>query len=151
MTLELECPQPADTMAVGRRLASLLRAGDVVLVEGQLGAGKTTFVSGVAEGLGVDVPVTSPSFILSRTYDGLLPLTHADIYRLTSLGEVADLDLIEEAMEGVLVIEWGNAIEQVMPESHLLVRIEVGEDESRTLILLPHGEWVGRPLREVEL
>ena len=145
------CPSPAATMAVGRRLASLLRSGDVVLVEGDLGAGKTTFVSGVAEGLGVEERVTSPSFILSRTYEGLLPLTHADIYRLTSLGEVADLDLIEEALEGVLVIEWGNAVEQVMPESHLRVRIEVGDDEARTLHLIPHGEWVGRPLREIEL
>lgn len=151
MTLQVFCPAPADTMAIGRRLASLLRVGDVVLVAGELGAGKTTFVSGVAEGLGVEDPVTSPSFVLSRTYDGLLPLTHADIYRLTSLGEVADLDLIEEAMDGVLIIEWGNAIEQVMPDSHLLIRIEVDDAEGRELTFVPHGEWVGRPLREIEL
>ena len=151
MIVEIPCDSPAETMAVGRRLASLLRGGDIVLVEGELGSGKTTFVSGVGDGLGVDEPVTSPTFILMRTYEGLLPLTHADVYRLGSLGEIADLDLIEEALEGVLMVEWGTAIDQVMPSDHLVVHIEVTGEESRLLQLIPHGEWVGRPLREVQL
>lgn len=151
MGLEIRCATPAETMAVGRRLASLLRAGDVVLVEGELGAGKTTFISGVAEGLGVDEQITSPTFILARTYTGLLPLTHADVYRTDTLAEVADLDLIEEAADGVLMIEWGTAVEQSMPASRLIVQFEVDETEVRLLRFSPLGEWNSRPLGELEL
>ncbi len=151
MGLEIRCTTPAETMAVGRRLASLLRAGDVVLVEGELGAGKTTFISGVAEGLGVDEEITSPTFILARTYSGLLPLTHADVYRMDTLAEVADLDLIEEAADGVLMVEWGTAVEQSMPASRLVVQFEVDEAEVRLIRFSPFGEWNSRPLGELEL
>ena len=151
MGVEIRCVGPAETMAVGRRLASLLRPGDVVLVEGQLGAGKTTFISGVAEGLGVDEEITSPTFILARTYSGLVPLTHADVYRLDTLGEVADLDLIEEAADGVLMIEWGTAVEQSMPPSRLVVHLEVSGPDTRLLRFDPLGEWNTRPLEELEL
>lgn len=152
MGLEIRCTSPAETMAVGRRLASLLRPGDVVLVEGELGSGKTTFISGVAEGLGVDEKITSPTFILARTYSGLVPLTHADVYRMDTLGEVADLDLIEEAAEGVLMIEWGTAVEQSMPASRLVVQLEVAEgDAARLLRFNPLGDWNARPLGELEL
>lgn len=136
-------------MAVGRRLAGLLWAGDVVLVEGELGVGKTTFVAGVAEGLGVEEPITSPTFILMRTYPGLMPLTHADVYRVESLAEIEDLELTEASRDGVLVVEWGTAVEQWMPPDHLVVRIVLGEDQVRTIQLIPHGLWKSRPLQEV--
>lgn len=136
-------------MAVGRRLAGLLWAGDVVLIEGDLGAGKTTFVAGLAEGLGVEEPITSPTFILMRTYPGLMPLTHADVYRVETLAEIEDLELTEAARDGVLAVEWGTAVEQWMPSDHLVVRIEVGEGEVRTVRLVPHGQWKSRPLEEV--
>ena len=87
------CPTEADTRAVGRRLASLLRAGDVVLLAGDLGAGKTVFASGIAEGLGVEGQVVSPSFVLVRRYTGLMSMVHADLYRIGSSGEIQDLDL----------------------------------------------------------
>ncbi len=143
------CATSADTMAVGRRLAGLLRVGDVVLIDGDLGVGKTTFVAGLAEGLGVDEPITSPTFILMRTYPGLLPLTHADVYRLDTLAEIEDLELTEASSDGVLAVEWGTAIEQWMPADHLVVRIRLAEGENRQIELIPYGNWGTRPLGEV--
>jgi tRNA threonylcarbamoyladenosine biosynthesis protein TsaE len=148
--LVVSSESPAETMAVGRRLASLLRAGDVLLLEGELGAGKTTLVAGIAEGLGVDETVVSPSFILSRTYEGLIPLTHADAYRLESLGELDDLALTEEADAGVLVVEWGTAVEQSLPPDTLVIKIEVAGESSRKLHFRPRGTWERRPLTELQ-
>lgn len=137
-------------MAVGRRLAGLLWAGDVVLIEGQLGVGKTTFVAGLAEGLGVEEPITSPTFVLMRSYPGLLALTHADVYRLETLAEIEDLELTEASRDGVLAVEWGTAIEQWMPANHLVVRLRMGDAESRHIELIPRGTWSTRPLQEVQ-
>ncbi|MBT8165026.1 MAG: tRNA (adenosine(37)-N6)-threonylcarbamoyltransferase complex ATPase subunit type 1 TsaE [Acidimicrobiia bacterium] len=149
MSVEVLCPTAADTMAVGRRLAGLIWAGDVVLIDGELGVGKTTFVAGLAEGLGVEEPITSPTFILMRTYPGLLPLTHADVYRLDTLAEIEDLELTEASADGVLAVEWGTAIEQWMPADHLVVRLRLGDDEVRRIELVPYGNWATRPLQEV--
>ena len=149
MNLQVVCESPAETMAVGRRLAGLLWAGDVVLIEGELGSGKTTFVSGLAEGLGVEEAITSPTFILMRTDPGLMPLTHADVYRLERLAEVEDLELVEAARDGVLAIEWGTAIEQWMPADHLVIRISMHDEEKRSVELVPRGRWSTRPLQEV--
>ena len=149
MSVQILCQSPAETMAVGRRLAGLLWAGDVVLIDGELGAGKTTFVAGVAEGLGVDEPITSPTFVLMRTYPGLLSLTHADVYRLETLAEIEDLDLIEASMDGVLTVEWGTAIEQCMPADHLIVRLQVDDAGSRLVELIPRGSWASRNLEDV--
>ena len=107
--------------------------------------------AGVAEGLGVDEEITSPTFILARTYSGLVPLTHADVYRMDTLGEVADLDLIEEAADGALMVEWGTAVEQSMPASRLVVHLEVSGQDTRILRFDPLGDWSDRPLEELEL
>ena len=149
MSLTLRCPGEADTRALGRRLASLLRAGDVVLLAGDLGSGKTVFASGIAEGLGVAEPVVSPSFILARRYEGLLGLVHADLYRLGSSAEVDDLDLLESAADGVLVVEWGEAAAGCFAEDHLLVRLEADDTGARTVTLVRRGSWQERPLEEV--
>lgn len=149
--MNLTCPTAVETMALGRRLASLLRAGDVILLSGGLGAGKTAFTSGLAEGLGVVEPVTSPSFVIVRRYEGLLPLVHVDVYRLGSSGEFEDLDLIDDAADGVLVIEWGQVIAGGIPPDHLIVEFEVADDESRSISLVPKGSWRSRPLKELEL
>jgi len=145
----ITCAEEADTRSVGRRLASLLRPGDVILLAGELGAGKTVFASGVAEGLGVDVPVVSPSFVLSRRYRGLVPMVHADLYRVGSSGEVEDLDLAHEASDGVLVVEWGNVAEPQFGDEFLLVRLEIRDGGAREVTFVPHGTWCGRPLREI--
>jgi tRNA threonylcarbamoyladenosine biosynthesis protein TsaE len=149
MSVSLICLTEADTRAAGRRLASLLRPGDVVLLAGELGSGKTVFAGGIGEGLGVDEPVISPSYILSRRYEGLLPLVHADIYRLGSSAEIDDLDLLGDAADGVLVVEWGHAAEHAFGDEHLMVRIEVVEDGARRVDLEPHGQWRSRPLAEI--
>jgi tRNA threonylcarbamoyladenosine biosynthesis protein TsaE len=139
------CPRPGDTADLGARLAALLRPGDVIVLSGPLGAGKTLFTSGVAAGLGVEEPVTSPSFILSREYaSGFLPLIHADIYRLTTRNEFDDLDLLSEASEGALVIEWGDVVEPILPADHLRVNFSVDDDEIRTINLIPFGSWHSR-------
>jgi tRNA threonylcarbamoyladenosine biosynthesis protein TsaE len=150
VTVGLSSSSDVETRSVGRRLAGLLRPGDVLLLCGPLGAGKTAFVGGLAEGLGVEEPVTSPSFVLMRRYtSGFIPLVHADIYRVGSFGEFDDLDVFEESRDAVLVVEWGNAVAAAMPNSHLRIEIEITGPTHRSLVLRPQGSWVDRPLEEL--
>lgn len=150
MTAELVSHDVAETMGIGRRLAALVRPGDVISLCGRLGAGKTAFAGGLAEGLGIEEPVTSPSFVIVRKYDsGFTPLVHVDVYRLGSLGEFDDLDVFEEARDGVLLVEWGNAVSAALPADHLSIEIVVDDDETRTLRLRPSGSWTKRPLEEM--
>jgi tRNA threonylcarbamoyladenosine biosynthesis protein TsaE len=147
--IELRCPTADDTRSLGRKLASLLHAGDVLLLKGGLGAGKTVFAGGVAEGLGVQEQVTSPTFVLARRYDGFMPLVHADVYRVGSIAEIDDLDLLDEAFGGVVIVEWGDVADQQFGDDVLMVEFTVEDDEARTVRLIPHGSWADRPLLEV--
>ncbi|MGH9171345.1 MAG: tRNA (adenosine(37)-N6)-threonylcarbamoyltransferase complex ATPase subunit type 1 TsaE [Acidimicrobiales bacterium] len=134
------------TRAVGRRLASVLGGGDVVLLVGGLGAGKTTFVKGMAEGLGYEGEVTSPTFTLCHCYPGRLDLVHVDMWRLERVDEIRDLAL-EEDLEGgaVLVAEWGEAAEGVFGEGALQVLFGAGASvECRELTFDPAPAWAGR-------
>ena len=148
--ISVNCSSEGDTRAFAGRLASLLRPGDVVLLAGGLGSGKTLFTAGLAAGLGVEEQVVSPSFVLVRQYDsGFMPVVHVDVYRLGSLNEFADLDIYELAEDGVLVIEWGDAVEQSIPDDHLRIDFQVEDDETRILRLVPSGSWKGRDLEAV--
>ncbi len=147
--LAVTTTSPDETRALGMRLAGMLRAGDVVLLNGRLGAGKTLFTSGIADGLGVDVPVTSPTFVIVRRYKGFLPLVHADMYRIASTGEFDDLDLVEEATDGVLVIEWGAPVAAQIGADHLGVEIERLDESSRRFAFHPSGVWCERNLGEL--
>jgi len=150
MTVELDSRSEVETRAIGRRLASFLGPGDVILLAGELGAGKTAFAAGLAEGLGIEEPVISPSFMLVRRYSGgFTPLTHADVYRVGSLNELDDLDLFEGSRDGVLIVEWGNSVVSSMPDDHLRVDIEVTGPSDRTVRLVPNGAWVTRSLKEI--
>ncbi len=151
MIVEVRCPSEIDTRSAAGRLAALCRPGDVIVVVGQLGAGKTAFVSGLADGLGVEETVTSPTFVLMRRYDsGFLPLVHVDVYRLTSMAEFEDLGALENGVDGVVAIEWGEMVGASLPVDRLLVRIEVdGSNEERLIQMLPFGIWRSRPLDEV--
>jgi len=150
LTIDLNSNSDADTRAIGRRLSGLLQAGDVVVLCGSLGAGKTAFVGGVADGLGIDEQVTSPSFVLMRKYvSGFIPLVHVDVYRVGSLGEFDDLDVFEESRDSVLVIEWGDAVASSLPNDHLKIVIEITGDTDRTMRFGAHGSWASRPLEEI--
>jgi tRNA threonylcarbamoyladenosine biosynthesis protein TsaE len=140
---------PDATLAVGRRLAGLLRPGDVLLLTGRLGCGKTLLAGGIAEGLGVEGPVASPSFVLVNSYEGFLPFTHADVYRLGSSAEFDDLELPAQTVDGVLVIEWGDTIAARVPRDHLVVRLEIIDEFSRRITFVPMGSWDDRQLQEL--
>lgn len=130
------------TRQLGEGLASQLRSGDIVALTGPIGSGKTTFVQGLAAGLGVPAGrVASPSFVLVREYYGRIPLYHADLFRLEGLADAETVGL-EEFFEagGVLVIEWANRVPEILPEDHLEVEFEVRGPSERRLRLIPHGK-----------
>ena len=134
---------PAETRALGRRVAELLRPGDVLLLYGNLGAGKSEFTRGVAEGLGVSGPVTSPSFTILNVYDdGRIPLYHFDWYRLESAEELYEMGMDEYlGGDGVAVVEWPTQCPEAIPETHLAVTLTpVGETE-REVAFEPMGEF----------
>ena len=124
------------TRALGKRMARFLRAGDVVLLQGPLGAGKTALAQGVGAGLGVEGPVNSPTFVLLARHDppeGARghALYHADLYRLTSAEDVAELDLASQSADGVLLVEWPERGLEALPSEHLLVIIDLVEGALR--------------------
>jgi tRNA threonylcarbamoyladenosine biosynthesis protein TsaE len=137
----------ADTQALAAALAELARPGDVVLLAGELGAGKTAFTQGFGAALGVREPITSPTFTLASQYEGRIDLHHLDVYRLEQLTEVFDLGLPELLDEGgVTVVEWGDAIVGALPADYLLISLTYGDGEDdRLLELEPVGpRWTAR-------
>ena len=143
---------PEETEALGVDLAESLRAGDVVTLIGAIGAGKTTFVRGLGQGLGIPASsVASPSFVLVRQYtSGRMPLYHADLFRLDNLPQAANVGL-EEYYEagGVTLIEWANKVPGVLPEQFLEIRFEVVDPGTRRLTAVPHGPlYAGRAFFE---
>ena len=134
----------ADMRDLGRRLAAGLRPGDLVILSGPLGAGKTTLVQGIGAGLGVRGPVTSPTFVIARVHpvvDGPGPvLVHADAYRLGSISEVDDLDLDMDVASAVTVVEWGSGLAEGLSEDRLEISIEPDRDgDVRTVTINGHG------------
>ena len=133
----------ADAMrTLGRRLAGLLRAGDLVILSGALGAGKTTLVQGIGEGLGVRGPVTSPTFVIARVHPSVTGgpgLVHADAYRLASPAEVDDLDLDATVDSSVTVIEWGGGLAEGLATDRLEVAIAPA-GQGRAVRVTGHGE-----------
>lgn len=140
-------PTAQDTREFGRRLADLLEPGDLVLLTGRLGAGKTVLAQGIGAGLGVSGAVTSPTFVIARIHrGGRLTMVHVDAYRLGGVSEVDDLDLDATLAESVTVVEWGGRLAERLAEAHLEIRLERGdEDESRSAELVPvGGTWQAR-------
>ncbi|MFD1851558.1 tRNA (adenosine(37)-N6)-threonylcarbamoyltransferase complex ATPase subunit type 1 TsaE [Oceanobacillus bengalensis] len=121
-----------ETMLIGEKLAKMLRAGDVLTLEGELGAGKTTFTKGIAKGLGITRNVSSPTFTIVKEYEGNLPLYHMDVYRLEHSDEDIGFDEYFNG-NGVTVVEWASFIEEYLPEHLLNIRINYGEEGSRVL------------------
>lgn len=147
--IAVPCPTVAATRKVAASLTPILQPGDVILLDGELGAGKTTFTQSLAEALGVAEPVTSPTFTLVRVYQTKagFELCHVDVYRLENLSEVVDLALPEMLDEGaVVVIEWGQRAAAALAPSYLQISLSVGDAEGeRQLTLNPVGaSWQSR-------
>jgi tRNA threonylcarbamoyladenosine biosynthesis protein TsaE len=150
MELHLRAPAPDDTRAIGAALAPLFRPRDAVILTGELGAGKTTFVQGVARGLQIEEPVVSPTFVLIKEYSGRLEMAHVDVYRLDRVQDVVDLGLDELGDgEDLLLVEWGDAVQGLLPPERLRVELTTedgaGEDETRRLLVAGAGpSWTVR-------
>ena len=152
ITTGIRLPTVDDTHEFGRRLATVLRPGDLVLLTGRLGAGKTALVQGIGAGLAVQGAITSPTFVIARVHKGQTPLVHADAYRLGDKpdprAEIDDLDLDASAEEAVTVVEWGEGLVERLNDEYLQVRIDRLDDDTRVLDLLPHGgDWSDRLAR----
>jgi len=155
MDLAVRTTTAEETRALGTALAPLLRLHDVILLTGELGAGKTTLVQGIARGLGAQEHVASPTFTLVREYvSGRIPIAHVDVYRLDRVQEVVDLALDElEDGDCILIVEWGDAVEELLPEDHLVVEMvttdPAGFDDTRAISV--HAEGAGWDERADEL
>jgi tRNA threonylcarbamoyladenosine biosynthesis protein TsaE len=145
-------PTVEETRGFGEALAAVLRAGDLVVLAGPLGAGKTVLAQGIGAGLRVSGAVTSPTFVIARVHrpdrarGGRLPMVHVDAYRLGALVEVDDLDLDAALDESVTVVEWGEGMVEHLADAHLLVRIDrPGDDDTRVVELVGRGgDWPER-------
>jgi tRNA threonylcarbamoyladenosine biosynthesis protein TsaE len=137
--LRFQSAGPVETREIGERLGALLAAGDVLLLSGELGAGKTTFVQGLARGLGHEGSVSSKSFVIMGQYDGRVRLYHADLYRLEDPEQVWELGLDETSADGVLVVEWPERAPEVLPPEHLTVHFDVLPEDERVLSFKPSG------------
>lgn len=139
--LRYVAPTVEDTVALGELMAPLLRDGDVLVLTGGLGAGKTQLTRGIARGLGDPHPVTSPTFAIMAVHDGgRIPLFHFDLYRLEHAYELEDTGIYDVlGYEGACVLEWGEQFQDELCEEYLGVLIERGEDGARTVTLDPHG------------
>lgn len=134
------------TRAIAAAVAAFVTEGDLIVLVGDLGAGKTAFTQGFALALGVDEPVTSPTFTLANRYRGSMTVNHLDAYRVEALAEAEDLAIPELLEDGVTLVEWGDNIRPALPAGHLEVRITLGEgDDDRVLQLSPVGSaWQAR-------
>ena len=142
--LHLRASSLADTHAIAAALAALSRAGDLIVLAGEMGAGKTAFAKGFGAALGVPEPITSPTFTLVHSYQaGKLTLHHADIYRLTTQNEVADLALNELLeYDGIVLIEWGDVVAGSLGD-HLLVQLDAVDDDEQARAVTLSGVGPG--------
>jgi tRNA threonylcarbamoyladenosine biosynthesis protein TsaE len=147
-----DLPGAEDTRAWGARLGRLLQAGDLVVLTGGLGAGKTTLTQGLAEGVGVRGPITSPTFVIARVHPSLVDgpaLVHVDAYRLGGFAELDDLDLDTALEDSVTVVEWGHGLAEDLAEDRL--EVTLSGEETRRARVETHGErWADADLTVLE-
>lgn len=137
----------AETRALATEVAAVVGPGDVIVLGGDLGAGKTAFTQGLGAALGVTEQIVSPTFTIERVYEGRVTLHHLDVYRLDNLHEALDLGIDEALDDGeVAVVEWGEAISGVLGRDYLLVRLALGAgDDDRAITFEVHGpRWAAR-------
>ena len=140
MSLGVISHSPEDTHRIGRRLGELAQGGDVFLLVGTLGAGKTCLTQGIAWGLGIDYYASSPSFVVVKEYKGRLPLYHMDLYRLDRIEEIGELGLDDYLYgNGLCVVEWAEKGLSLLPQEHLFVRLDFLSQTERNLYFEPRG------------
>lgn len=150
-TLEIITTSPEKTQEFGQRLGNLALSGDVILLVGKLGAGKTCLTQGIARGLDIDDYTASPSFVLVRELYGRLPLYHIDLYRLENLAEIAELGLDEYFYgKGVSVAEWADRALELLPPDNLLIAMEYLADNERRLRLKASGKRYRQMLAQLK-
>ncbi|HOW06481.1 MAG TPA: tRNA (adenosine(37)-N6)-threonylcarbamoyltransferase complex ATPase subunit type 1 TsaE [Flexilinea sp.] len=141
-TLEIFSRSADQTRRFGMRLGRMLQNGDILCFSGDLGSGKTTFIQGIAQGWGSVDQVTSPTFVLVNEYyrmDGST-LFHMDAYRIDSTLEAEELDIDRMLHQGVLVVEWAERIDSILPKERLTIKMAWVADEQRSLVMVPYGE-----------
>ncbi|HEX3784619.1 MAG TPA: tRNA (adenosine(37)-N6)-threonylcarbamoyltransferase complex ATPase subunit type 1 TsaE [Pseudonocardiaceae bacterium] len=150
MDAGIELATVEDTLEFGRRLGETLRAGDLILLAGPLGAGKTVLARGIGSALGVTGQVSSPTFVIARLHRPApggrgIPLVHVDAYRLgDDLDQLDTLDLDTDLVDAVVVVEWGEGAAERLSTDHLLIRVDRRDDDVRVVTLSPHGSWTDR-------
>ena len=150
-SVELISRSPEQTQRLGKHLGEMAQAGDLFLLAGTLGSGKTCLAQGIACGLGVQEYAVSPTFVLVREYHGRFPMYHIDLYRLDHIEEIVDLALEEYLYgNGICVIEWAEKGMDVLPGEHLLVKLSNNSASERLLVLEPHGEHYRRMLTSLK-
>jgi tRNA threonylcarbamoyladenosine biosynthesis protein TsaE len=138
---ELVSRSPGETQGIGEVIGKAALPGDVLLLEGKLGAGKTCLTQGIARGLDIDEYVLSPTFVIMREFYGRLPLYHIDLYRLDDIDETMDLGLDEYLYgTGICVVEWAEKALSILPRKHLMIRIDYLSDTERVLRIEPCGQ-----------
>lgn len=151
MKITLKSKNSNETVEIGEKLGKLLKSGDIVLLSGDLGTGKTVLTKGIAKGMEIDDYITSPTFMLVNEHIGRIPLYHFDVYRITDYTELYDIGYEEYFFgEGVCVIEWPERIEPLIPVERLSIRIDRGcEDDERIIRLESFGEHYDEILKEM--
>jgi tRNA threonylcarbamoyladenosine biosynthesis protein TsaE len=138
---ELVSRSPGETQGIGEVIGKAALPGDVLLLEGKLGAGKTCLTQGIARGLDIDEYVLSPTFVIMREFYGRLPLYHIDLYRLDNIDETMDLGLDEYLYgTGICIVEWAEKALSILPPKHLMIRIDYLSDTERTFRFEPRGD-----------
>jgi tRNA threonylcarbamoyladenosine biosynthesis protein TsaE len=150
-TLKFITHSAEQTQQVGISIGKLAEPGDLFLLIGDLGAGKTCLTQGIAYGLDIQEYTLSPSFVIMRELHGRLPLYHMDFYRLENIAEISDLGLDDYLFgKGVCVIEWANRGLTVLPEDHLLIGIKYLADNERSFVIVPRGERYIRMVQQLK-
>ncbi len=150
--IKLKAASLRETHKIASQIAGLTSAGDLILLVGGLGAGKTAFAQGFGKALGIEEPITSPTFTLAREYKGQMQMHHLDVYRLEQIEEVRDLAL-PELFEGnsVTLIEWGDQIISALPKEHLEIHLEYGDNDSERVInISPSGQKWNERITELQ-
>ncbi|WP_010098010.1 tRNA (adenosine(37)-N6)-threonylcarbamoyltransferase complex ATPase subunit type 1 TsaE [Ornithinibacillus scapharcae] len=145
---KMEASTVDETLSIAEKLASLLKPGDVITLEGDLGAGKTTFTKGIATGLGISRTLSSPTFTIIKEYMGRMPLYHMDVYRLEGSDEDIGFDEYFHG-DGVSVVEWAQFIEDYLPEERLDITIRYKGEQSRVIEFVPIGEYFHNIVRQI--